>query len=182
MASYTFLWSMHALLGATAIFLIYPFGALRFKAQITPLWLPHWTIQTFGNTVLLATAALGLFGSSHIHDSHQIAGIALVAVMLLQSFIGHSIQSLHWRPRLQQWIKHQHAIQGSICLLVGWWTTISGLRLANFDSTTIIYIGLTTLTEMIGVTMYCGIMRWRKSDADYSQVDAEDSEGEKETC
>lgn len=182
MASYVFLWGLHGLLGASSIFIIYPLGIVRLNVHCMPSWLPHWIIQSFGNVALLAAAAIGLFGSSNIHNHHQIAGITLVVLMLFQSFIGQSLQNELWQTRWQRWIKHHHAIQGFLYLLVGWWTVITGLRLASFDSNAIIVIGLTTLTEMMGVAVYCGSVRWRKPAVEYSKIDVGHSRGEMATC
>ncbi|KAF2169468.1 hypothetical protein M409DRAFT_52704 [Zasmidium cellare ATCC 36951] len=161
MAFSAYLWTLHGILASVAIFIVLPLGVLKFRVGSLPSCVSHWSTQTFGTLMLLIAAGLGLFQSSTIHSGHQIAGLCLVTLLLLQSFLGHCIGGLtnNAGRRLQSWSVAAHCVQGFSCILLGWWTVVTGLLLASFDSTTIIFVSLTTFTELVGVTAFCVIKR-----------------------
>lgn len=148
-----------------------------------PSWMPpHWAIQSVGTALLLLVGGIGLFQSSSIHSNHQIAGIALVTISLLQVFIGHSIKSLvKARLQLQSWARNYHIFQGFSSLILGWWAVLSGLQLSSFSSTSIIVVGLASLVEITGLILFCGMERWRSRYLRVPKVvvhDAEESSGQ----
>ena len=161
MSSSEFLWALHGILAAIAIFIVLPLGAIKYRVQFLPSWMSHWATQTFGTTLLLIAAGIGLFQSSSIHSDHQVAGLSLVTLLLLQTFLGHCIGGLTNRARLRSWSVATHCVQGFSCFFLGWWAVVTGLRLASFRSTMIILVSLATLTELVAMTFFCSVKRYK---------------------
>jgi hypothetical protein len=167
MASSAYLWTIHGLIGAIAVFIVLPLGALKFRVTALPSWLPHWATQSIGTILLLVTGGVGLFQTSSIHSGHQVAGLSLLALVLLQSFLGHCMSGLANRENLRTWSLATHTVQGFTILFLGWWTVVTGLQLASFGSTMIIVTSLATLTEITAVVFFCAVKRYKSR---YSKI------------
>ncbi|KAI4205826.1 MAG: hypothetical protein LQ350_000011 [Teloschistes chrysophthalmus] len=126
--------SLHAVAMAGTFVVVFPVGVFYQKVLRTVRW--HWITQAFGVVVVLAGAGLGLGmshyynRSKHFNSAHQLIGIVVVLLVLLQASLGsvhHRIFKTKQQPTIMGVI---HRFLGPVLICVGIINGILGFNLA----------------------------------------------------
>ena len=149
------IWVAHGLLGAIAVFITFPLGIIWRRTRVANSWVSHSLIQSIGIALVFAGVGIGLLQNRKIDNTHHYAGLATAVVAFIQLVSGLLAREVQIDTQDKHSIRSFHAIQGFTCIVLGWFSCVTGLVLASWNSTIIIIVTLLTAIEIATTPVLC---------------------------
>ncbi|KAL6793569.1 hypothetical protein GGI42DRAFT_144950 [Trichoderma sp. SZMC 28013] len=153
---------LHGFFMMTAFLLLFPVGAVAIRSGSEKSFKYHWVIQASAMVSALCGAVAAIVMSDgEFYSPHQIAGVVIVSLLLLQAVLGwrHHVDFI--RIFRRTWISYAHIALGFVILVSGWANVISGLVLYGFSKSGIVMLALLILLEAAGVGAWSFLARRR---------------------
>ncbi|KAL7951085.1 hypothetical protein V8C42DRAFT_308460 [Trichoderma barbatum] len=153
---------LHGFFMMTAFLLLFPAGAFAIRSGSERSFKFHWVIQVTAMVFALSGAAVAIAMSNSVFGSpHQIAGVVIVSLLLVQAVLGwrHHVDFI--RIFRRTWISYAHIALGFVLLVSGWANVIGGLMLYGVGKFGIAIIALLILLEAAGVGAFSYLARRR---------------------
>ncbi|KAL7958255.1 hypothetical protein V8C34DRAFT_283389 [Trichoderma compactum] len=153
---------LHGFFMMTAFLLLFPVGAVAIRSGSEKSFKYHWVIQATAVVSALCGAIVAIVMSDSVFGSpHQIAGVVIVSLLLVQAVLGwrHHVDFI--RIFRRTWISYAHISLGFVILVSGWANLIGGLVLYGFSKFGIVMLALFILLEAAGVGAWSFLARRR---------------------
>ena len=114
---------IHAILFVGSFFVLFPLGviALRWRGWFKA----HWLLQLIATAIcafgLMVGVAISIMSVEYasFDEAHQIIGIAVVAVLLVQAVLGYLHHANYKKLGQRAMVSHAHLWTGRVIILVG---------------------------------------------------------------
>ncbi|RMZ84434.1 hypothetical protein DV738_g671, partial [Chaetothyriales sp. CBS 135597] len=169
----TVMWHIHGLLMVLAFLVFMPLGTYLIRSGRPTAFNMHWTVQALAGVAIVISSAIGYATSRRIVLTHQYIGLAMLAVLAAQAFLGWRHHVIFVATKRRTWFSTSHVWLGRLVLPVGFLNTLSGLRLRHYSSFTQMLVVVAMLAELVFLTYYVLVIVPRRAAA--RALDGQDS-------
>ncbi|KAK1570184.1 uncharacterized protein LY79DRAFT_479275, partial [Colletotrichum navitas] len=124
---------LHAFFMTTAFLFLFPMGVAAIALGSSSSFRYHWVLQTLASSLAVIGAIVGVIISHRqpFWTSHQVAGIVILLLILMQAVLGLRHHFVFLRIRQRSWVSHAHIWSGRFILVSGLGNIVSGMAMAG---------------------------------------------------
>ncbi|UNI18533.1 hypothetical protein JDV02_004797 [Purpureocillium takamizusanense] len=169
---------IHGVLMMVAFLLLLPLGVLAIRSGSPRSFKYHWIIQTTASLAMAGGLAAGLSMHPEISTVHQVVGVCLAGMVVVQIYLGWRHHVDFVRIRRRTWISHAHIWAGRVFLAGGSVNVLLGLALSGYSRLCMAIVAGYIVVGGVGLTFW--IRRRNKSMAAKSNGVVEGEEEEEQ--
>ena len=124
---------LHGLLMMIAFLLLLPLGVFAIRSGSPRSFKYHWVIQVTASTAMAGGLAAGLRMHPEISTVHQVVGVSLAGIVLVQIYLGWRHHVDFVRIRRRTWISYAHLWAGRLFMIGGSVNVLLGLALSGYS-------------------------------------------------
>ncbi|KAJ6784145.1 hypothetical protein PWT90_04175 [Aphanocladium album] len=150
---------IHGALMTSAFLILLPSGIVAMRSGSAKSFKYHWIIQLTAVTVILAGMSVGLTIQKRINTTHQVLGLIIVGVLIVQSYLGYKHHMDFVKIRRRTWISHSHIWTGRSVMVAAGSNLLLGMSMQGYSRITMSSAAIFMLLEIVGL----GIFVWHRA-------------------
>jgi hypothetical protein len=145
---------IHSVSMVLAFLILFPAGVMAMRSGSPKSFKYHWVIQMAASMFTTLGVMAGLMLGKPIDSLHQGVGIAIASAIGIQGILGWRHHMDFLRIHRRTWISHAHIWLGRTMMVAGWSNLVTGMMLRGWGTVWIFIMGVTVLTEMVGLSFW----------------------------
>ncbi|KAJ3494978.1 hypothetical protein NLG97_g3724 [Lecanicillium saksenae] len=144
----------HGALMASAFLVFFPSGVVAMRSGSAKAFKYHWIIQLTAATFILAGMGVGLTLQKSINTTHQILGLVVVGVLIVQSYLGYKHHMDFLKIRRRTWISYSHIWTGRTVMVAAGSNLILGMSMRGYARVPMSLAASFMLLEFCGLAFF----------------------------